>query len=112
MHGIRITLLAVAFILLLPITLPISIVLSAVDKHRIRSAARRSSCSGCGQVLGAKALQLADAEWAQRMQKMRDQHPHARFRIVRDIHAICPTCGRRFRFVEKDRSFFEVPMNL
>lgn len=96
------------FILLLPLILPTAFALHVVYLHRLRSAASRFACTGCGQILGKESLGLADAEWARRMQEMRIKYPGVKFRVVRHLHAICPKCEKRYRFLEQTRSFEEV----
>jgi hypothetical protein len=39
------------------------------------------------------------------MEEMRIKYPGVRFRVVQDIHAICSTCGKQYRFREQTRDF-------
>jgi hypothetical protein len=32
-------------------------------------------------------------------------NPGVKFRLVRAVHAICPSCGRTYKYVEKERTF-------
>jgi uncharacterized Zn-finger protein len=100
-------LLTIGFVLLIPVLLPFGLALAVLHRHRIRSVARRFPCTGCGRMLGPEAVRVADAEWDRRMRELRAQHPNTKFRIVRDLHAACPVCGRRYRFVEKERTLAE-----
>jgi hypothetical protein len=109
MNKVWLALAAVGFVLLLPLFLPLVVVWNAFHIHRLRSAASRFACSGCGQVLGKEAIRLADREWAKHMHEMSVRFPGARFRVVRDVHAICPKCGKQYRFLEKSRTFAETP---
>ena len=109
MRNLWLALATVGFILLLPLILPTAFALNEIYLHRLRSATSRFVCTGCGQILGKQSLRLADVEWAKRMQEMRIKYPGARFRVVRDIHAICSKCGKQYRFLEQIRGFDEVP---
>jgi hypothetical protein len=101
------TLLAICFIIFLPLLLPFVGVLHGVYLRRLHTAADRFKCIACGQILGRSSIQLADAEWAERMQDLMNRFPGVRPRAVRNIHAICSMCGTRYRFDEKTRSFAE-----
>jgi hypothetical protein len=109
LNKLWVTLLAIGFViflpLLLPILLPIVGVLHGVYLLRLRAAAGRFRCVDCGQILDRKSIQLADAEWAERMHDLMNRFPGVRPRVVRNIHAICSMCGTRYRFDEKARSF-------
>ena len=98
-------LLAIGFVIFLPLLLPVVCVLHGVYLRRLRAAADRFRCVDCGQILGRRSIQLADAEWTERMREMTNRFPGIRPRIVRNIHAICSMCGTSYRFDEKTRSF-------
>jgi hypothetical protein len=109
MHRLAAALRTIGFLLLVPVLLPIGLVLHGTHRHRVRSAAGRFRCPGCGRVLGREAVRLADVAWDRRMREKREQHPDVRFRVLRDVHAICPACGRRYRFIENGRTFVDAP---
>jgi hypothetical protein len=100
----------VGFVLFLPLILPTAIALHAIYRHRLRSAASRFVCIACGQVLGKESLRLSDIDWAQQMEEMRIRHPGVKFRVVRNVHAICSKCGKQYRFREQSRDFEEAPV--
>ncbi len=91
--------------LFLPVILPLAAVLHARDLRRKRLAAACFVCVGCGQVLGQAALDRADAEWAEFVAKLHREHPGYRFRLVRDVDAVCLHCGARYHFDQETRTF-------
>jgi hypothetical protein len=93
---------AIAF---LPALIPVAVVMAAVDGRRKRKAAASFHCLGCERLLGTRSVPLADADFRRRMKELRRAHPFAVFRIVRTCHAICPACGRRYTFRERERDF-------
>jgi hypothetical protein len=42
------------------------------------------------------------------MHTLRERHPNVKFRIVRDLHGVCPECGARFAFDRETRTFAQV----
>src|SRR5262245_31241846 len=107
MEKLRMTLLLIGFVILSPLMVPTALILHGVYLRRLRAAADQFKCFECGQILGRKSIELADGEWARRMREYTDQHPGIRIRVVRNLHAICPNCGRQYQFDEKTRSFAE-----
>jgi len=99
------TLLVIGFLLCMPLWIPAAFLLRAVDKYRLRKAAKFFACVSCGRILGLDALARPDEEWSEHVRELRRQHPGVRFRLERTVHAICPTCGTRFGFREKERTF-------
>ena len=99
----------VGVVLLLPLIVPTALVMDSLYRYRLRSAAGRFACTGCGQILGRESLRLADIEWANRMEEMRIKHPDVKWRVVRDVHAICPNCWKCHRYLEEAKDFQEVP---
>ena len=95
----------ILLIVLLPVLLPVALVLHARDLRRRRASVERFVCAGCGQVLGLEALARADAAWAEYVEKLHREHPGYRFRLVREVDAICLQCGTRYHFDEKKRTF-------
>ncbi len=105
MSKIGATLLVIAFLVALPITLPASILLHLRYKRRLRKLARSESCLNCGEILGLEALRLADAEWSAHVAELRKQKPGVLLRLVRRLHAICPNCGTRYKYSERQHAF-------
>ena len=97
---------AVFFILALPVILPFVGVLHWRDKRRLRAAAKRLACQGCGNLLGERAIEAANVAWAARVERLRRRLPASiRLRLVRDLDAICTHCGARYEFMPKTREF-------
>ena len=88
----------VAFILALPMLLPVAIGRYYLYKHRIHTAAKRSVCPSCGHALGIDAVHRADAYWQSYVAELHRANPSVKFRLVRLIHAICGGCGAWFIF--------------
>src|SRR5687767_3806646 len=68
-----------AFVLLLPVILPVALLFDAAFRHRLRTAAGSFRCTACGTVLGLESLRLADAAWAENMRQKHERHPGIRF---------------------------------
>ena|SRR5688572_2562104 len=96
---------AVGTILFLRLLIPVALVLTTVDKHRIRKAARTFNCTVCGRPLGVVAVKLANRAVAKEAEQRRREHPRVRYRIIRTLHAICPACDARFAFDETLHTF-------
>ncbi len=99
-EGLLILALAIGLVLLLPVILPAVAVLQARYERRLRAAAERFACLRSGDRLGSVALARADAAWSEHFASLRREHPTWRFRLVRNLHALCPRCGRRYHFDE------------
>jgi predicted RNA-binding Zn-ribbon protein involved in translation (DUF1610 family) len=104
-HTISIPLMAVGFILLLPVIIPVAGLQNAVYKRRLLKAANAFACVNCGRILGPDALCRADEVWSEHVRELMRQNPGMRFRMIRTVHAICPGCGTRYTFREKERTF-------
>jgi hypothetical protein len=93
----------------LPLALIVAaIVLVEIDKRKIRKAARHFSCTQCQTLLGDAAVALADELWMKHMRTMQKQAGPVRFRVIRDLYAVCTRCGARFNFDEKRETFLEI----
>ena len=109
MNKISTTLLAIGFVIFLPLIVPAALVWHGVYLRRLRVAADQFKCVGCGHPLERKSIHLADEEWARRMQEFMNRYSGVKPRVVRNLHAICSRCGRQYQFVEKIRAFVETP---
>ncbi len=107
MNGIYITLLAVALVLFLPVLLPVALVQHSLYLSRLRALANRFHCTNCERILGLESLRLADAAESDRVAQLRREHPGARLRLNRTLHAICANCGQPYTFLEKENNFIE-----
>lgn len=102
-------LLVSSFIVALPFIAPVMFVLSSIDARRRRKAAGEFVCVECGQLLGTESLSLADKVEAERSCKLSKKYPNARLRIIRLVDAICPTCGKRYKYLKTERHFVPLP---
>lgn len=106
--GLLILVVAMILIVGLPVILPLVAVLHARDLRRRRIAAGAFACIQCGEILGTAALDRADADWAEHLARLYGEHPGIRFRVVREVDAICTRCGTRYRYDEKSVIFFRL----
>lgn len=95
----------IGFVALLPVMLPVALAQHQLRNRRIRKLAEGFACEACGTTLGAQALRLADERWAKIVANRQASAPGMRFRMVRDVDAICPSCGRGYLYRDADRSF-------
>lgn len=95
----------ILFLLCSPVLIPWGLVSYGFEKRRMRKAAESFRCISCGKVLGVAALALADRVCMENMEELRERHPGVRWRIVRTLHAICPACGTKYTYRERERTF-------
>src|SRR5262245_12583451 len=107
MSRVGMMLCVICFVIFSPLILLTAIISQCVYLRRVRAAAEQFKCVACGQFLGRKSIELADEEWARHMRELMDRHPGVRFRIVRNLHAICPSCGKQYQFDAKTRTYSE-----
>jgi hypothetical protein len=104
---------SVAFVALLPFILlfilPVAAVQTQLRTRRILKLASEFACVVCGTQLGAEAVRLADERCAKTIADLQARSPGIRFRLVRDIHAICPSCGCEYLYLDTDRSLVRRP---
>jgi hypothetical protein len=102
--GIALVFLAVGLVVLSPVIvfLVVPFVVRRYRK-RLEFAACAFRCRSCGGILGLESLRLADNAWRAYFQRRLEEH--YRVRVVRHLHAICPACGVRYTFVERERTF-------
>ncbi len=113
LDDIKIALAMIVLLVFLPVALPVAAVLTLLDDRRMRAAARRFVCLSCGSNHGEEAIRLAGEAWRQHYSEMRANNPNVRFRIerrriVRHLRAICPRCGARYGYVERERTFVAI----
>ena len=99
------TLMMVGGIVFLPVLIPIAMVDASVRGRRMRRVAETFGCVECGMPLTAEAVRWAEREWQRQMDELRRNHPGWIFRIVQTCHAICPGCGTRYTYLERERTF-------
>jgi hypothetical protein len=107
MQGIAITLLAIVFIVLSPVIIPVVALLHRAYRRRLAAVACTFACLSCGRMLGPDAAALADAEWEATRQQRQEDGPRlwrGGRRMVRDLDAICPSCGARYAYSDATRT--------
>src|SRR5215470_5139163 len=107
MRRIAAIFLATVLLVFLPVIIPVIGLLDRVYRRRLRAAACAFACVSCGGILGLESIRLADAEWEEHLRELREKHPSTRFRLVRHVRAICPGCGVRYAFLERERTFVQ-----
>lgn len=100
------TLMAIGTIVFLPVIIPIAMIDASVRGQRMRRAAETFGCVVCGMVLTAQAVEWADQECQREAEEMRRKFPRHIYRMrERTCHAICPGCGTRYTYLERERTF-------
>lgn len=97
---IIVTVAVVVFVLLLPVIVPVAVVLHYVHQRKMRALILSARCPKCFAPLDDAAIARADERWREIMLDMSRQHPGARLRVVRDLHATCTICGAEITFVD------------
>ena len=93
------------FLALLPVIAPVGTVISFFHRRRMLRIAEITNCSACGICLGPAATRLSDERCRQEAIERRKKFPGVIFRIIRDVHAICPACGAELTWFAASRSF-------
>lgn len=93
-----------AFLVLLPLLVPVAVTQNWIRTRRILNLACNSDCVACGARLGAEAIHRANERWKTIVANVRAKSPGMRFRLVCDIDAICPSCGQGYAYQETVRS--------
>jgi hypothetical protein len=96
---IAMVLFGVLFFALLPLLFPIAIIQNWMRNRRLLQQVRHFVCVACGTRLGVEAIRLADERWRKVVADLHAKSPGMRFRLVRDIDAVCPCCGREYRMM-------------
>jgi hypothetical protein len=99
--------LAIVLLVFLPVIIPVVALLDRAYRKRMRAAAGAFACLSCGGILGLESIRLADAQWDEHLRELREKYPSTRFRLVRHVRAICPACGVRYAFLERERTFVQ-----
>jgi hypothetical protein len=108
MRAIAIIFVVTVLLVFLPVIIPVVALLHLAYRKRLRATACVFACLSCGGILGLESIRLADAAWDEHIRELRAKHPSIRFRLVRHLHAICPRCGVRYTFLERERTFVQI----
>jgi hypothetical protein len=96
-------------LLLLPILIPIAAICAHLEERKIKKLARQCHCLCCGAVLGDESIRLTDAPFATEAAERRKKFPRVKFRIVRNVHAICLKCGAQHQYRKTEHTFTLTP---
>ena len=112
-ENIQIGIYIITFLLLSPVLIPIACLLGSFEYRQKNKAANRFPCTNCGRILGTIAIELADTEQSEFMQRILHENPGMRIRPAdRITYAICSNCRAKFTYLEKDKLFKINPENL
>src|SRR5688572_1643370 len=107
--GIAVGMFAAAFLVLLPIMLPVAIIQNQMRSRRILKLACDLDCASCGTRLGTEAIQLGAQRWAAIVAGRHAMYPGMKLRLVCDVDAVCPHCGREYLYRDVDRALILKP---
>jgi hypothetical protein len=85
--------------------------LTGRERKALVARAQAFACTGCGRALGEEGVELADTLWERHMQRLFESGP-VRSRIVRNLDAVCPQCGKRYQLDAKGSAFTRVEVAL
>ena len=100
-----ITLCVAAFIVSFPVAFPIAMLQHARVERRKKRRVLQTPCARCGAVLGPAAMDRANTEWSAHLEKLFREHPGMRFRLVREVDAVCVACEQSHRYDENADAF-------
>ena len=95
----------VGSVLLSPIIVPYFLIENAIADRRRKREADNFRCAQCGTVLGRTSIATADEYWRDHARELHKRFPGSRFRLVRNVWAICSECGARYNYCTKDRAY-------
>lgn len=96
-------------VLLSPFIVPCLLIEQAVADRRRKREANNFRCVRCGRVLGQAAIAKANEYCRDHARELRQRFPHSRFRLVRNVWAICTECGARYDYLGKQRMYALLP---
>jgi hypothetical protein len=101
---VGIVLFAVLFLVLLPLLLPVAALQVQISNRRLLKLVREFVCVACGARLGEESVRLARERWNATVAELHAKSPGIKFRLVRDIDAVCPSCGHEYTYRDTDKS--------
>ncbi len=107
--GIAVGMFSAAFLVSLPILLPVAILQNQMRRRRILKLACDLDCTSCGARLGAEAIQLGAQRWAAIVARRHAMYPGTKLRLVCDVDAVCPRCGGEYLYRDADRALILKP---
>ena len=100
-----ITLMMGIFIVSFPVAFPVAMIQHGRIERRKKRRVLRASCARCQAVLGSAALERANAEWSAYLERLFRENPGIRFRLVREVDAVCVPCGQPHHYDEASDAF-------
>jgi predicted RNA-binding Zn-ribbon protein involved in translation (DUF1610 family) len=101
-HLLMLTATIVLFLLLLPVIIPMVAFMHWRNDRQLRKLSASMTCHRCGELMGPNAPKLADHMWNAEADAVMKRLPRrADRRTERRVHAICPHCGLRYRYIEE-----------
>lgn len=95
----------VTFVLLMLVVLPLVAIQLKLEQRKLRLLAERFVCVRCGGTIGGEAIQLADERWEEMSEERRRLYPKIKFRLVRNLQALCPHCSCEYCYQEAEDKF-------
>jgi hypothetical protein len=95
----------------MPVVLPYVAVSESLQKRRMITAAEVTRCKQCGRLLTRRSLELANQKVSTERAELRAKHPKTRFRIVRNLWAICTHCFAEYDWNERETAFVQLELN-
>ena len=98
-------LVVIGCVVLSPMIVPYFLIENAFAARRRKRDAVDFHCIQCGNVLGGSAIEKADEYWREHVRELHLRFPGTKFRLVRDVWAICTFCGARYNYRRKDKTY-------
>jgi hypothetical protein len=102
---LKTVLVVIGCVIALPVIVPYVLIANAFADRRRKLDAEKQTCSQCGNVFGQVSIAKADEYWRAVVSELHTQFPGARFRLVRDVWAICSVCGAHYNYRVRDNTF-------
>lgn len=96
-------------LLLSPLIVPYLLIEHANADRRRKRNAKTFHCVQCGHLLGEAAIAKADRFCLDHVRELHHQFPHSRFRLVRNVWAICTECGARYNYLGNEQTYVLLP---
>jgi hypothetical protein len=103
--NIKTCLYIITFLVFLPIMFPLAMIALNIRDRQKQSSADKFRCTECGTILGTLGIQLADSKFSEYIDRLHEENPGWRLRIVKTIHGICSNCQAKFIYLEQEQTF-------
>lgn len=102
-------LVVIGCVIALPVIIPYVLIANAFDDRRRVRDADNFCCTQCGNIVGRASIAKANEYWQQHVRELQNRFPGARFRLIRDVWAICTECGAKYNYSTKDKTYILKP---